>query len=398
MNNHYVPQLILRKYGGKHICFYDIKNKELKEHVKTEESFASHDIYPDEIEIKLNKKIEGVFANLLNNKILKCKSKISLKRSEIYLIKKFLLISTFRTSDTEKTIEEEKNYYNSLIEYWQSKGETQEDIESHLHLPPFKEKEIANETNRSYWIRTIDTFLNSKNCTQEEISKDKNATYAAYRWAGVVNTAFIGIWDSEFTRDEFLITDVGMTSENEVGWTPLLPNVKKNEFLIPLFQKYYKKDRNLASLIYVQMDNLTRFTENFMMFPLSAKRMIVLISPFFTLRKELENKGFKVKPLSYYSKLTNMELYQHNQVKYVHPPKPDTFEHIYDENDVYIYQIHKLTRYETRYCNELFLDRIDRYVGFSSLEKAQFSILKYYKDYIGHTPRRDVCMKDIPTC
>ena len=39
-----------------------------------------------------------------------------------------------------------------------------------------------------------------------------------------------------------------------------------------------------------------------------------------------------------------------------------------------------LTRKETRYCNELYLDRIDIWVGFSSLIKVAGSVLAYKRD------------------
>lgn len=42
-----------------------------------------------------------------------------------------------------------------------------------------------------------------------------------------------------------------------------------------------------------------------------------------------------------------------------------------------IYKIKKLNSKETRYCNELFLDRINTWVGFTSLNKAVGSIVAY---------------------
>ena len=56
----------------------------------------------------------------------------------------------------------------------------------------------------------------------------------------------------------------------------------------------------------------------------------------------------------------------------------------------YIYDIKKLTSKETRYCNELFLDRIDTFVGFSSLNKVVGSLFAYKKDNsYPFTPRVD---------
>ena len=54
------------------------------------------------------------------------------------------------------------------------------------------------------------------------------------------------------------------------------------------------------------------------------------------------------------------------------------------------YDIKKLTSAETRYCNELFLDRINTHLGFSSLRKAVRSIVQYKRDNsCPYTPRVD---------
>ena len=55
-----------------------------------------------------------------------------------------------------------------------------------------------------------------------------------------------------------------------------------------------------------------------------------------------------------------------------------------------IYEIKKLTKDETRYCNALFLDRINTILGFSSLNKAVGSIIKYKKlNAYPYVPRVD---------
>ena len=51
----------------------------------------------------------------------------------------------------------------------------------------------------------------------------------------------------------------------------------------------------------------------------------------------------------------------------------------YHDDDRYIYDVKTLSSNEIRYCNALFLDRIDTYLGFSSLEHAVGSIINYKK-------------------
>mgnify|MGYP003545958606 CR=1 FL=1 len=49
------------------------------------------------------------------------------------------------------------------------------------------------------------------------------------------------------------------------------------------------------------------------------------------------------------------------------------------EDDRYIYDIKVLNTNEIRYCNALFMDRIDTYLGFSSLNHALGGIIMYKK-------------------
>ena len=67
-----------------------------------------------------------------------------------------------------------------------------------------------------------------------------------------------------------------------------------------------------------------------------------------------------------------------------------TIADMYDPGDRYIYKIKKLSKKETRYCNELFLDRINTWVGFSSLNKVVNSIFQYKRaNSYPYVPRVD---------
>ena len=109
MNSHYVPKFVLKNFGDK-ISLYDIKSGELREDVKLEKAYSQVGFYNDEIEDKLNRKIESQFANLFYNKISKCSDKIILNRKELRLVKKFLLISVIRSIESEQFLQKEKTY------------------------------------------------------------------------------------------------------------------------------------------------------------------------------------------------------------------------------------------------------------------------------------------------
>lgn len=356
ISNHYVPRLILRKFSDK-LCLYNVKTGELQENIVPEHAYAIDDLYDRETEKKLNEKIESQFGNLLSNVILKADKEISLTRHQLLMIKKFLLVSILRTMQNEKLLQREKQLHKMV------------DI-------PFEEKEIDEETTFEYWMRTLNVILDTDG-TPQSIFEHPNKTYPAYRWSQVVNGAYIAFWDSPEKTDEFVITDIGMTSENEKGWDGIRThNDKKLNWLKQLldYSTNEIEKSDIARVIY----STCNFSENFMMFPISAKRMIVLICPFYEYRYICKLTGKEVPNLEQLTVIPNESLFEPNRSKYVLPQtlgKP----YNYHEDDRDIYNIKQLTNDEVRYCNSLFMDRIDTYLGFSSLDHAVGSIIKYKK-------------------
>jgi hypothetical protein len=141
-------------------------------------------------------------------------------------------------------------------------------------------------------------------------------------------------------------------------------------------------------IIYQTMNLHSCFTENFMMFPISSKRMIVLISPFYKFRICYKD-FFSMPKLEELTMMPNEDLFYPNTNRYLYkqvPLKPIK----YHNDDLYIYEIKKLTSKETRYCNILFLDRINTWVGFSTLGKAVGSIVEYKRaNSYPYVPRVD---------
>lgn len=362
-NSHYVPRFILKKFSDK-LCLYNIKTGEFKENINPERAFVEEGFYSDKIEDKLNRKLEKQFAMLLSEKILKCDNEIELSRSELRLVKKFLLISVIRSMGNEQFLQKEKRFYDDLTDLFIKQGLSKEEAIK-AAAKPFDEIQILNETPYDYWMRTIDVILDTDG-SPEEILKHPNKTYPAHRWAIVINAGYLAFWDSEYKRDEFVITDIGMTSENEKGWNGItVHNTKKINFLMQLLQ--LEKDERMRQEIYKQLNFVRSFHENFEMFPISAKRMIVEIAPFYKFRQAYKN-FYPMPKLEDLTELVNEKLYAPNENKYVYPQMDIILK--YHENDKYIYSIKQLSRDETRYCNALFLDRINTTLGFSSLNKA----------------------------
>lgn len=107
INSHYVPMLTLRKFADK-LCLFNVQTGKFKENIKIDKSFSEKGFYTDEVEDKLNKRIESQFGNLFSNKLQNAEGTIELKRDEVQLIKKFLLISVIRSMGNEEFMQNER--------------------------------------------------------------------------------------------------------------------------------------------------------------------------------------------------------------------------------------------------------------------------------------------------
>lgn len=106
VNSHYVPKQTLKKFAKK-LCLFNVKTGEYKENVALNRAFSEYGFYSVEVEEKLNKKIESQFAQLFSNKLLNAEGTVELKRNEVQLIKKFLLISVIRSVGSETFMQTE---------------------------------------------------------------------------------------------------------------------------------------------------------------------------------------------------------------------------------------------------------------------------------------------------
>ena len=379
--SHYVPKFILKNFGN-NICLFNVKNGEYKENIQINKSYVENDFYSSEVEEKLNKKIESQFANLLSNKILKANGKIELNRNELLLIKKYLLISVIRSLGNDEFMLNEKKFYNKL----KQQIDKLSGLKENTFTPPFIEKEIKGESSFDYWMRTLNVILDT-NGTTEAILNHPDKTYPAYRWSMVISSGYLAFWDSEYNRNEFVITDIGMTSENEKGWNGITNhNHKKVNFLLSLLK--CSKNDNEKMELYQIIQMTSHFHENFMMFPISSKRMIVQIAPFYKFRIHYKNL-YNMPKLDELTNLLNENLFYPNDVKYVNNIN-DYKKVDHHSDDKYIYDIKQLTSKETIYCNMLFMDRINTWLGFSDLNKVVRSVFAYKKvNSYPYVPRVD---------
>lgn len=256
-NNHFVPRLVLRRFSKK-ITTYNVHTGILIEDRKCEDVFVERELYPLQLEKMFNKNVEGKFGDLLNNNILKATDECILNRKELMIVKKFLLVAMLRVVIPDRYREQEVYYRNRLKEFYK-----------------FEEKVVENENEDDRWLRNLKVVLESK--TIEDIQKHPDVTFEAFRWANIFNSGYLAIWDNTNTNEDFIVTDIGMTSEQD-----LLLYVKKlNQKLLYLEKALKSENNHYNKNLYLDFVRLIiDFHENFFMFSISKNRMLVLISPF----------------------------------------------------------------------------------------------------------------------
>ncbi len=142
-NNHFVPQLILRRFGTK-ISTYNIRTGEYRYGQQTADVFSKYEFYPLELELEFGQ-IEGRFANILNQKLLKAESgsEVELTRKELNIVKKFLLLEQKRVFAEEEASAAIAKIVSEL------------QLKTGSFKYPFTEKVIKNESVRDRWLRNM---------------------------------------------------------------------------------------------------------------------------------------------------------------------------------------------------------------------------------------------------
>ena len=108
MKNHYVSQLILKRFANA-LYIFDDNAKSISKHTQTENIFYKKDIYTDEVETAMNFNLENDFAKLLDKKVLG-KNKITLTRTELLLLKRYLLVCSIKTKTPDEFIVSIRNF------------------------------------------------------------------------------------------------------------------------------------------------------------------------------------------------------------------------------------------------------------------------------------------------
>lgn len=358
-NNHFVPRLVLRRYNDR-LSTYNVKTGELSENNKLENIFSEQNLYDEDIEIKLGHNVESPFAYILTQKILKAEvgDEIELSRKELNIIKKFLLAEQMRVFINEGKYSALEKYLTSFQKVAGVKY-------------PFEEKSIEHETIETRWQRNLRVIIECSDLMH--IHEHELCTYEIYRWAQIYNSGYIAVWDSTSSGEDFIVSDIGMTSEVEPSFVKIGLEVEKRDYLLKAVQKTGRESEKdiYFSLLNAQLN----FHENFYMFSISKNRMIVVINPFF----RLYSKETKLpKPDIWPTEISDKTLYDKNRSQQL----PVIFgKPVLNDNDKFWYKVHPMEFDDVVWVNMLMLDRIDTYMGFANMENIADSVFNYIDYY-----------------
>jgi hypothetical protein len=384
VNSHYVPRFVIKGFRnqGSHINVFDLKTKILNEEAGIPHSFSEMGFYSDPLEKELNEKCETEFGNLMADG-LGDGAEIRLTRRQLFVIKRYLVISLIRTSTGEKTIAKDRQDLSTFLSFYNDANKADK------QFCPFKETQIQGEDDKAYWERTMHCLLNAKTPHPFGMALRPDCTNEAWYWASVILRGYLAFWDAEGTSDEFLLSDIGMTSENEPSWLLCGHNVTKMDYLEKLAHATEKDNPRLSLAARQQMENMVFFHENFMLFPLSKNRIMVSINPFYRLlaaTKASEKLG--AEDLKPFTRMANGALFEPNETIYANPSLRNG-RPVFSQDDFFIYKPVKLSRFETQYCNALVLDRAEQFIAFSAKDKIQGSLDLYDTASKGGTPLND---------
>ena len=160
-----------------------------------------------------------------------------------------------------------------------------------------------------------------------------------------------------------------MTSERENSALTDGCEHEKKDYLDYLIRRETRVDKREA---YVQiLQTQFSFPENFYMFPLSKRRMIVIVNPFFRM---YDKKEKFTRPYIWPTHIENKRLFEKNESPNVMIllGKP-----VYKDDDEFIYTVQSISDKDAEWVNMLMLDRVDTFMGFDSFDRIKNSVKRY---------------------
>ena len=232
LRSHFIPQFILRAFcEGDKIQYMDLTSKTVE--ARNPRSIFSEDgYYPEQLEHDLCDKIERDFAPV-HKKIISSTGKLTLSAAEMFLLKKFLLISVLRYRANEK---EDENIIElfSETELEAIRGDFFENINKILKCQ--SKEEIADFYNYEHSLTNLNLtayakdilgsyliFVSSKDCEKEILIPDKGNAW--FMGCLALEKAFLLQEMAIKNRSEYALQTLFMTTPHDYTVFPLSKNI-----------------------------------------------------------------------------------------------------------------------------------------------------------------------------
>ncbi|MFA6728436.1 MAG: hypothetical protein WCS17_09520 [Prevotella sp.] len=367
MKNHYNQNARLkyfaRKEGDKYkITMVDVLNKKVGWR-KTDSAYYEKGLYSDDLEYQLKIHVEDPGMKIFS-KIERCRGQVKLKRSELDIVQKYILIQNYRSPGNMDTYApgHERDIFG-LNQAMLSEGENYRE-----HL--FK---IMKEILETPWIDLL-------NSNDHEIKKN------VFKTRGT-STLFIR------TNDEFVLNDRGSVTERR--YFDITKCLGKSKTIELLKEQIKQLGVNPTDEEVCKYFDQHKYLDTFQFIPITSNCGIILVDRLYTMHFKNQfpiNEIFKQDLDSlflekYYKQCTtdyvNREIvYEPLKNGYTQENVDKTNERIakyQDPNDTYTYPVQTLDFISTAYLNALMMNEVEHYMGFKTPKKVM-PFIQFYNE------------------
>lgn len=384
MRTHYIPKLLLRKFGtGEKINTYDFASQTFKTK-KLKDTFVENDLFDPELEYAFASKLEGPMGNLLNNKLLGTR-KIIIDRTENMLMRKFLMINFLRAPINKATWEE-------MVEKMDLREHpsVQKMEFLHKHFPEYKKFLDSVVPSKASYISDLKMAMEFD--TLEDILNPLNADKISNTLLSGANLAVlstIAFWDCEGTGQEFImpkLQGISMMDDRGSLYKFSIMQSRKKEIeekgigkdllKIETGNQWESKRKYLQECYMKEIDRLVYGSlldsDNFRIYPISPTRVLVCFSPYFRAFFSVKDPTNSVELLP---PLLQKEQFSRHFFK---PMRMELFRPCENViNKSYMYSVKSITTEEVMEINAMLLDMETEEFAFHDYNKIRDSFWYY---------------------
>ncbi len=261
MNNHYIPQFLLKHFCENGLIQYcDIENKKIESR-NTRSVFSEKGYYPDELEHDLCNKIESQFSKLLNEKLAVSRYKVTINSDEMFILKKYMIVTALRYNSRE--LEDDPiisqmplDEKTKLIGDFYGRINEVLNCRNHIEMLSLIDVNKLNNIGLFSYVKNImhsyTIIVKTNNCKQDFLITDRGCT----RYSGPlsVKKAFMLLDAAKESNDPFLWQLASAVSIHDYSVFPITRNMAiiNMSVFFKLFTKaspYRSMISNLSSTI-----------------------------------------------------------------------------------------------------------------------------------------------------